>query len=104
MNEETKKASYDELTDALKMVEISAEHGFFEIAAIANLALTSLESVSGSTLFDIARALDVIKSLAEGSQTAVEYTVSEVSDNYINPKLATRFTAYNAMCDQWRAK
>ena len=84
-----------------------SQGGFSEIAAIAKLALKSLETPDGYRSMDsIASALESICGKAENTQNRINAAAEQVGCNHVNDAERRRWAALRTMgwCPNWLAR
>lgn len=65
--------------DSIQMMDGLSQEGFSQIAAIARLALISLETPEGQgSMFEIAHALEAIRATANNIQDSITHWAEEV--------------------------
>lgn len=84
----------DKLRNAVEFIDSMSQGGFAEIATIAKLALSRLETPDGySHLDEIACALEAIWGKAEATQNLINGEAEAVGCNFINDAQRRRWAA-----------
>ena len=91
VNQSKKSTDVDKLQETIEFMDSLAQQGFSEIAAIARLALGSLQTPEGYLhLENTVQALQVIVDKAQDIDNCVNCSAEEVGCNYIDEKQAQR--------------
>jgi hypothetical protein len=94
-------ADATKLRSTLESVDCLAQGGFSEIAAIARLALQSLEHPAGYQRLDnIAHALNAIWGKAEHIQSCISSEAERAGCSYVDDAERRRFDALRIACEQ----
>lgn len=91
LNQSKKSTDVDKLQETIEFMDSLAQQGFSEIAAIARLALSSLQTPDGYLhIENTVQALQVIVSKAMDIDNCVNCSAEDVGCNYIDKRLAQR--------------
>jgi hypothetical protein len=87
----------EKLGEAIENIDAMSQDGFSEIAAVAGLALSRLETPEGLlNLEDIAYALQLIRSKAQDIEAGINWEAEQVGCNYKDAAMLRRFEARRA--------
>ena len=94
VNQSRKSTDVEKLQAAVEFMDALAQQGFSEIAAMARLALGSLQTPHGYLhLENTVKALEVIAAKALDINNCVNCSAEGVGCNYIDEQLAQRWEA-----------
>jgi len=93
----TTTSDAQKLREAIQNIDAMSQGGFSEIAAIAGLALSRLETPEWLLrMEDIARALQAIRSKAQDIENCINAEAESVGGNHTDAAMVRRFEARRA--------